>query len=84
MDGFINYPLLERLRPAFDQVDKPIDELFTAEDEINSIYHDPYLMGNFMDNQHTARFTHDAITKNQHPGPRWKLALTYLYTTPGI
>lgn len=84
MDGFINYPLLESLRPAFEQVDSPSDKLFTVEEEINTIYRDPYLMGNLMDNQHTIRFTHDAITRNQHPGPRWKLALTYLYTTPGI
>ncbi|MDA6963127.1 hypothetical protein OSM87_26010, partial [Escherichia coli] len=25
-----------------------------------------------------------AVKNNQHPGPRWKLALTYLYTTPGV
>ncbi|MBU8877423.1 alpha-amylase [Bacillus sp. FJAT-29790] len=84
IDGFINYPLTEKLRPAFDQVDKSLKDLFTVEDQNSSIYSNPYLMGTLMDNNHIIRFTHDAITKNQHPGPRWKLALTYLYTTPGI
>lgn len=84
IDGFINYPLLESLRPAFEQVDNSSDKLFTVEEKMNSIYRNPYLMGNLLDNQHIVRFTHDAITRNQHPGPRWKLALTYLYTTPGI
>jgi hypothetical protein len=41
-------------------------------------------MGNFMDNHDTVRFTRDAVQNRQHPGTRWKLALTYLYTAPGI
>ena len=26
----------------------------------------------------------EAIENNQHPGPRWRQALTFLYTTPGV
>lgn len=37
-----------------------------------------------MDNQRMGRFTHEAVVNNLHPGSRWKLALTYLYTAPGI
>ncbi len=84
IDGFINYPLMEQVRPAFDKVDRPLSSLLTMEDELNSFYENPYMMGNLMDNNQTVRFTRDAITKNQHPGPRWKLALTHLYTIPGI
>ena len=37
-----------------------------------------------MDNHHTVRFTRDMVKNNEHPGPRWRQSLTYLYTTPGI
>ena len=38
----------------------------------------------FFDNEMTTRFTRD-IVKNKHfPGARWKTALTYIYSTPGI
>jgi len=84
IDGFMNYPLMERVRPSFAEVDKPLNTLLTIENEMNSAYRDPYVMGNLMDNNQTVRFTRDAITKNQHPGPRWKLALSHLYTIPGI
>lgn len=84
IDGFINYPLMEMVRPIFAQVDMPMNTLLTAEEEMNAVYRNPYLMGNIMDNNQTLRFTRDAITNNQHPGPRWKLALAHLYTIPGI
>ncbi|MFO1445507.1 alpha-glucosidase C-terminal domain-containing protein [Bacillus sp. Bva_UNVM-123] len=84
LDGFINYPLMEKVRPIFAAVDQSTDNLLSAEIELNSVYRDPNVMGNLMDNNQTVRFTRDAITKNQHPGPRWKLALTHLYTIPGI
>ncbi|MCM3570032.1 alpha-amylase family glycosyl hydrolase [Neobacillus mesonae] len=41
-------------------------------------------LANFLDNENTVRFTHDMVDKRQFPGSRWKTALTYLYTTPGI
>lgn len=84
IDGFINYPLMEMVRPIFSEVDMPMNNLLKEEVKLNSAYQNPYVMGNLMDNDQTVRFTRDAITKNQHPGPRWKLALTHLYTIPGI
>ncbi|WP_042356510.1 alpha-amylase family glycosyl hydrolase [Bacillus rubiinfantis] len=42
------------------------------------------VLTNFLDNENTVRFTHDIVAKRQFPGTRWKTALTYLYTTPGI
>lgn len=76
IDGLFNYPLNENLRKSFSKPDESINQ----EAENNN----EFLQVNFMDNQHTHRFTRDTITNNEHPGPRWKLALTYLYTTPGI
>ncbi|KAB2337176.1 alpha-amylase [Cytobacillus depressus] len=84
IDGFIDFPLMESLRPAYAQVDQSLNELITRKEELLSTYKDPYLMGTLMDDDKIERFTRDVITKNQHPGPRWKLAFTYLYTTPGI
>jgi len=84
MDGFIDYPLAKVLRPSFSEVDQPLTQLIDAKEKNMKLYSDPYLMGTLMDDHKTFRYTRDSITKNQHPGPRWKLALTYLYTTPGI
>ncbi|MEH7224894.1 alpha-amylase family glycosyl hydrolase [Bacillus sp. JJ1566] len=44
----------------------------------------PNSLINFFDNTNTVRFTHLATEANEHPAPRLKSALTYLYTTPGI
>ncbi|MCT2535615.1 alpha-amylase family glycosyl hydrolase [Aquibacillus koreensis] len=40
--------------------------------------------GVYLDNQETTRFTREAVKEGENPTTRWKLALTYLYTTPGI
>jgi len=84
IDGFVDYPLNDHLRTAFAKPDQTLDWLFTTAKRNEVIYENPELMGNFMDNHDTARFTQDAVQNRQHPGTRWKLALTYLYTAPGI
>lgn len=84
IDGFVDYPLNDHLRTAFAKPDQTLDWLFTTAKRNEAIYEDPELMGNFMDNHDTVRFTRDAVQNRQHPGTRWKLALTYLYTAPGI
>ncbi|MHC0036733.1 alpha-amylase family glycosyl hydrolase [Pseudoneobacillus sp. C159] len=84
IDGFVDYPLHEQLRTAFAKPDQTLDWLFTNFKRNNVIYEEPYLMGNFLDNHDTVRFTSDIVQNRQNPGTRWKLALTYLYTTPGI
>ncbi|UQD51380.1 alpha-amlyase [Bacillus methanolicus] len=84
IDGFVDYPLNDYLRTAFAKPDQSLKGLFTVWERNKKIYKNPFLMGTFMDNHDTVRFTREAINNNLHPGPRWKLALTYLYTTPGI
>jgi glycosidase len=84
IDGFVDYPLHEHLRTAFAKPDQTLDWLFTNFKRNTVIYEDPYLMGNFLDNHDTIRFTQDIVQNRQNPLTRWKLALTYLYTTPGI
>jgi glycosidase len=84
IDGFLDYPLNEHLRTAFAKPDQSSGELFTVWEKNKEVYENPYLMGTFMDNHNTVRFTREPVNNNLHPGPRWKMALTYLYTTPGI
>ncbi|RFB18299.1 alpha-amlyase [Bacillus sp. HNG] len=47
-------------------------------------FENPNSLLNFFDNTNTVRFTYMATEANEHPAPRLKSALTYLYTTPGI
>ncbi|MBY0121065.1 alpha-amylase family glycosyl hydrolase [Bacillus sp. S/N-304-OC-R1] len=84
IDGFLDFPLTESLRPAFVEVDQSLNKLSAKTEELLSVYKNPYLMGSLLDDHKLVRYTRDIISKNQHPGPRWKLALTYLYTVPGI
>ena len=84
IDGFVDYPLQDHLRTAFAKPDQTLDWLFSNWERNKAIYKDPYLMGTFVDNHDTVRFTQDMALNNQNPGTRWKLALTYMYTTPGI
>ncbi len=84
MDGFVDYALNEELRKVFPKPDQPMGELFQRLQQNEHLGLNSYLMGTFMDNQHTARFTREMVENNEHPGPRWKQSLTYLYTTPGI
>lgn len=84
IDGFVDYPLNEHLRTAFAKPDQTLSWLFKTAERNKVTYENPELMGNFMDNHDTVRFTRDAVQARQHPGTRWKLALTYLYTAPGI
>jgi len=76
IDGFFDYSFNENLRAAFSKSNQSLQAVATNVANIKPVH--------FLDNQHTHRFTRDIINLNEHPGPRWKLALTYLYTTPGI
>jgi glycosidase len=84
IDGFVDYPLQDHLRTAFAKPDQTLNWLFTNWERNKVIYEEPYLMGTFIDNHDTIRFTQDIVLNKQNPSTRWKLALTYLYTTPGI
>ncbi len=84
IDGFVDFPLNEELRKVFPKPDQSFGELFKRLEQNEELGLNSYLMGTFMDNHHTVRFTRDMVENNEHPGPRWKQSLTYLYTTPGI
>lgn len=84
IDGFLDYLSNSDLREGFSRPDQSLQPIVEQSQQNQDIYENPYLLTRFMDNQHVHRFTRDAVVQNEHPGPRWKMALTYLYTTPGI
>lgn len=84
LDGFFDYASNGELRSAFSKPDQTLDKASQIMEKNSETYENPFLLTTFMDNQHTHRFTRDTVVLNEHPGPRWKLGLTYLFTTPGI
>lgn len=84
IDGFVDTKLNKDLRKGFATTDQPLSNLFGDWEKDKQTNKNPYLMGTFMDDPQSTRFTQDIVTNKQFPGSRWKMALTYLYTTPGI
>jgi alpha-amylase len=80
IDGMFNYAQSKKLREAFSTT----NQSFSALSSVSANSEKNKLMANFFDNEYTVRFTKDIVDKRQFPGSRWKTALTYLYTTPGI
>ncbi|RRN72561.1 alpha-amlyase [Peribacillus simplex] len=84
IDAFMAYPQNAELRKAFAAPDKEFKPVFNAfaksEDEFGG--NAPQAL--FMDTQGMPRFTKDAADHNENPGSRWKMALSYLYTVPGV
>ncbi|MDQ0268782.1 alpha-amylase family glycosyl hydrolase [Cytobacillus purgationiresistens] len=84
IDGFADYPSAETRRAAFVEPDLPMTALLDQLETNMNTYENPYQLGTFLDNQDMVRFTRDPVSINQHPGPRWRTALAYLFTAPGI
>lgn len=84
IDSLFNDPLSENLRDVFANTRKSFSTLSSQTEKDKALFQNPFLLANFMDNENTVRFTRDIVRNRQYPGSRWKTALTYLYTTPGI
>jgi alpha-amylase len=84
IDGFVDFPQNQHLRTTFAKPNQSLGWLFTSWERNKAFYSRPELLGNFMDNHDMSRFTRDILINKQDPISRWKLALTYLYTAPGI
>ncbi|WP_180271530.1 alpha-amylase family glycosyl hydrolase [Fredinandcohnia onubensis] len=68
---------------SFSVPDQPFNNVESIW-ERNQEFENTNSLIHFMDNTNTVRFTYLATEANEHPAPRLKSALTYLYTTPGI
>ncbi|WP_181349169.1 alpha-amylase family glycosyl hydrolase [Thalassobacillus sp. CUG 92003] len=85
IDGFVNYPFYEQASQIFSESGKQsLNPLYNVWERNNDAFSNPHLMGNFLDNHDNKRFTRRAIENDQNPVTRWKLGLTYMFTSPGI
>jgi alpha-amylase len=78
IDSLTDYQHSEDLRNVFAATNKNFSTLNGSEVQ------KPELQPQFFDNENTHRFTQDIVTNKHFPGARWKTALTYIYSTPGI
>lgn len=79
IDAIDNYVLFEAMTEVFTEVGAPVTHIYEAWE--NSGDEKDLL---FVDNQDTARFANNIAENGRNTLTTWKLALTYLYTTPGI
>lgn len=83
-DGMVDLALMEELRPAFTNIDVNLAGVINATEKGMTQYRHPEQNGIVLDTINSSRFTRDILGTNLYPGTRWKLALAYSYTTPGI
>lgn len=78
-DGIDNQAMLEKMNDVFIEVNEPVSGIY---DEWVDHGEQDYLLT--VDNQNTARFSNNFADKGRNALTTWKLALTYMYTTPGV
>ncbi len=79
-DSIVHGAATGPLREAFADSNRGAEEvleLYSGSDKSKQLL-------TVLDDADTTRFTRDMVHENQNPGTRWKLALTYAYTAPGI
>lgn len=84
IDSFLDFSQMEAMSDIFARPDKKLDSLFTIWDWNEKNLHQPEYSSVMIDQADTVRFTKKASDQHQFPGTRWKMALTYMYTVPGI
>lgn len=80
IDSIFDYKKSNELRNVFARTDQSFKPLYSNIDKEQG----PPLTVNFFDNEITSRFTWDIVENRHFPGARWKTALAYTYTVPGI
>ncbi|MBH0166159.1 alpha-amylase [Fictibacillus sp. 7GRE50] len=84
IQSFVDYPLFNEMVRIFRQSGQSLSELNAVWERNKFYYKDPYTLGNFIDNHDNIRFVREVLLKQEDPEKRLKLALTYLYSAPGI
>ena len=83
-NSLMDTSLMPFLRTSFAKQDGSLEEsLRQTEMNIQTFQH-PELLGTLLDDKTSTRFTYEIDASKDNPGTRWKVALSYLYTTPGI
>lgn len=84
IDGFLDFPFYQEASKIFSKSDQSLEPLYNVWRRNETFYERPYLLGTFLDNHDTVRFTRLALENRQNPIKRIKLGLTYLFSAPGI
>ncbi|MDE8565205.1 alpha-amylase family glycosyl hydrolase [Anoxybacillus rupiensis] len=84
IDGFLDYPFYNEASKVLSNVNQSLAPLYRVWKNNVSYYDHPYLLGTFLDNDRTVRFTRLALENKQNPITRMKLSLAYLFSTPGV
>lgn len=82
LDSVMNTNLAAQLQEQFKNIKQPSDKSAALVKEAAG--EKALLSANYLDSNKTARFTKKTVEENMFPGTRWMLALTYLYTMPGV
>lgn len=84
IDGFVDCPIYNAVTKTLTKRDQSLRPLYDVWEYNKTFYDRPYLLGTFLDNHDTVRFTKLAIDNRQNPISRIKLAMSYLFSAPGI
>lgn len=74
-----NNPLYEAITNTFKEIGQPVSNVFDACEEAGS---KPTYM--FVDDELTKRFSQLVAEHGRNPTTAWKLAITYMFTSPGV
>ncbi|WP_235867285.1 alpha-amylase family glycosyl hydrolase [Priestia abyssalis] len=83
-DLIIDYSLYEQISDVFSKINSSSKGLYERWGQTVSSYENAFTVGTMIDDEDTVRFTRKALENRHHPGTRTKLALTYLFSAPGI
>ena len=84
VDAYMDYMQNKALRKVFATPNGSLTDILAKNFKKEDIDNRLPEQVNFMDTSQLKRFTFDTTEANQNPGTRWKLALAFLYTTPGF
>jgi alpha-amylase len=83
-DSIIDLALYEQTSNTFSEINESQQSLYKQREEIVQSYENSFAVNTMIDGEETVRFTRKSLENRHHPGTRTKLALTYLFTSPGI
>lgn len=79
IDAIENWKMFQAMNDTFSQIDEPVSSLQETWTEVGS---EKDLL--FVDNEITARFSNNTADHGRNALTTWKLALAYMYFTPGV
>src|SRR5690625_4801252 len=74
-----NYAMHNAMLEVFSEVGNPVEPIYDAWEQ--STGEAAYM---FVDDEHSKRFSQLVAENGRNPATAWKLALTYMYTAPGV